>query len=582
MWNPSSYIAEIVGSQTSSQRVTELSSIEIKNILQNEHRNCVKRTTQIGCTAYSIFFSTQNDTTALDELVNEEHSYSDDEFVSIITDQTSIIFSKYFNRNDVVASRILVEAFSIYCVTEKILSFEERHIIALSTACWNIVFDVQQPWKVGVVGSISSDGEPEYISISTLDKNSNFLFSDKYYTTDGDIDIFFSLSGSDFFALCAIGIEICTSHLPSKDLLLFLQSLKEKKFVADFIVSVGGLLCKSTETMTEFKSTQVWNHSSNCLKVVKNGNSADGFHHLQSCSHNEKLFLETTTLARQFPRLYAGICTPSQDGLSFVQQLQSVLLFSTETGDNYLVFSIEQCNPAHNHITCENSRFSLLLFEEDALSRYFGSESCRWDDNNETVAMTTNDAVRIPRLAASSNSFEVVSTLSSFQVGDCSVIAAKVSCDNKNRLLFCHGSTTLQVNPCEQHLFFPVLCVTKHSLFGTTGTMCNGCVLSSHFPPTLTTLIPLENMHFTENEVDGNLSFFFFVDNTLLFQGRSFRQCIDELPFSISPLDAEKRGHFGCEVRGRLIRMETVKDHVLLTVSVTNISESTELLCCVL
>eukprot|EP00796_Vickermania_ingenoplastis_P011765 gene11765-8092_t len=587
--NYQAYIAERVGLKCSNKvknPAVDDSALKKSNWIQDSletiRRNYRVTSLQVNGIAYQIFSEKReagteeesNPARALSLDTAEQHSI--DALLDNVDAIMHHLFSCAVDRESCYTAAVLGEARVILALREQCAAQGEGcPCVAVSSPSWDATL-TQKPWKVGILAPGRQAGEVLHKKAYTLEPSKLLLHISVALPDSRRAMV--TIGGADLLSLSAVAIQLLSHSYSAEEISGLLQRLKEGKVcLSDFFVFIADLNESSTSSLhgggamsREFRSTQVWNQSSNCLKVVKTGNSADGFHHMQSSTHNEKVYRDAMAFTGLFPQLSLVVSTTSSDGLVFVQKVETCFIFSLEK--KFILFSVEQCSPTFNHVIEKGSHFALLFLDSDTFQHLFRVEKSIWFKHEDTVPfLGSHEHLRVPQPLMEHQKECEGLTASSYVIGDCGVVVGELIGTSLSATVELAGALTpapLLLSQTHQ-IFFPVLCLVVHNIYGPSGALCNGCIMSSHFPTTFTLLLDEENAHFTEKEVDGNVSLCFFKSSSTAFDGKTtLEECLAELPFPVCPLETRNRDHFACEAKGRLIRAEKISNHVLITVSV--------------
>lgn len=575
MWSPASYIAEVVASRISCSDES-LGSVEgIRSACTEE--DCEKMEWQLNGFQYTVFW--RRGTLKLEffekmraDLENQSRSVDIEKksFETSIAEKIELLFGVNVDEYDSCCfnGSLCIESFQLWLL----MKYIECHnysstCLAISSPSWIVNISSVQ-WKVsGIRGKDSLTDV-----VCTLDTEKKYLvtISEESKGKSGKV----VLVGSCFHCVCATLLHFQFSHEGGCDMISIVKRIPE---IQDVFFAGHKNDESILATSREFRSTQVWNHFSNSIRAIKSENSADTFHHVQG-SHNENIFRDVLQLTNRFPHLCMTICVLLSSGDVFLQKVETTHVFS-DIKRNKLLFSVAQCTPAYNHVFEKSSSFLVCFLERELHDDIFSKEPHQLVSFTDTIKFQESK-FRVPLILSEFlSNFSVIHTEVSFPIGDCSVIVGEI--EGANNVLYYISERTVLLEMKKKHLFFPTLCLAIHRNYGLVGVVGTGCILSSHFPPTLSVLLSEEHTPFKENEVEPNVTLFFFRNSSEVFVNKSFFNCLDELPFPVSPLDSNKN-NFGCEVKGVILRMDSIDYHILLTLSVSDVSIKSDLLCCIL
>lgn len=573
MWSPSSYIAEVVASKI-------ISPCEVggrSSPLVGDQEGCFAIKTRLNDIPYVFFFREEKLKNSFVEGVRSgfvrdqflDNSNMRDEFQNNVRENARLLFGELVDDNNMLYSGSFYnESLQLWLL----LCYVNNNCpdcLAISSPSWIINISSIE-WKVTGI-PIESGMKNGVYALDTCNKFFGATIVESQEWTDEIVVV-----GMSFHSTCAAILHLRLARREkTNDMIVLLKNGSSK--IKDIFYNKR----KSTESITdrkrEFRSTQVWNCLSHSLQAIKTENSADTFHHLQS-SHNETVFHSVLHLTNKFPCTYLTICILLSTRDLFLQRVETTHIFS-DNGVHRLMFSIPQCSPSYNHVVEKSSTFLVCFFDKSLHDDIFGKESHVLFPFSDTVAFNESK-FRVPQvLSGCLSRFSVIHTEMSFRIGDCSLIIGEI--ENANDVMYYVCEHSLFLSTKNYHLFFPSLCLAVHRNYGLVGVMGMGCILSSHFPPTFSVLLSSEHTPFSENDVEPNVTLFFFRKSSEVFMNRSFLNCIDELPFPVSPLN-DNRNNFGCEVKGVILRMDYVSNHILLTLSVSEIIDKYDLLCCLL
>lgn len=429
-----------------------------------------------------------------------------------------------------------------YCTDSKV------NWLAVSSRSWEYSLSSSRPWNV----CIESDGHAE-LQRYQLSSSSILL----RLTLEDSTLVY--IIGNSFDELCKIAFNFaCPSQ---QELPTFLFSVKQLPFVSDcFSTKPQKVCCHHCVAGDEFSKTQFWNISSNSVQVVRKGNSADALHHLEHISHNAALFRSVSDAANSFPQVWTGasICINDNEGHAIVQQVLPFIFQSD--GKVHIILSIEQCSPVYNYACETECHFTVVFVDADK-----PEEKCNWFCGDE-LRFDETCALFVPVFA---KSCLPATTLSSYRIGDCCIVLGRM----RESDFPLHSAKTQPYIP--KSVLFPVLCVAIHNVFGRVGIVSNGCILASHFPPSIAIFFPKKDAFFGEKDINPNITVHFFSKSSNAFAEVSRNEGLD-LPFPISTLESN-RNHFGCVMKGNIIRMEEGSDLVIVVICITYVKKEADL-----